>query len=45
MEEIAQELGAELVELRDDVARGGWKGFLRCGMDAMGKSTGAPLPL
>ena len=42
MEEIAQELGAELVELRDDVVRSGWKGFLRCGMDAMGKST-APL--
>ena len=29
MEEIAQELGAELVELRDDVVRSGWKGFLR----------------
>ena len=42
MEEIAQDLGAELVELRDDVVRSGWKGFLRCGMDAMGKST-APL--
>lgn len=42
MEEIADALGAELVELRDDVARGGWKGFLRCGMDAMSKAT-APL--
>ena len=42
MEEVAQALGAELVELRDDVPRDGWKGWLRCGMDAMRKST-APL--
>ncbi|MEI3305740.1 MAG: hypothetical protein V8R40_06725 [Dysosmobacter sp.] len=42
MEEIAEELGAELVELRDDVDRSGWRGFLRCGMDAMRKTT-APL--
>ena len=35
MEEIAGALDAELVELRDGVERGGWKGWLRCGMDAM----------
>ena len=35
MEEIAQELEAELVELRDDVDRSGVRGFLRCGLDAM----------
>ena len=35
MEEIARELGAELVELRDGVNRSGARGWLRCGMDAM----------
>ena len=39
MEEIAQALGAETVELRDGVARGGFKGWLRCGLDAMRKTT------
>ena len=39
MEEIAGALDAELVELRDGVERGGWKGWLRCGMDAMKKTT------
>lgn len=39
MEEIAQALGAETVELRDAVERGGWQGWLRCGMDAVRKST------
>lgn len=39
MEEIAQALGAETVELRDDVPRGGFKGWLRCGLDAMRKTT------
>ena len=38
MEEIAAELGAELVELHDAAERGGWKGYLRCGMDAMRKT-------
>lgn len=42
MEDIAGSLGAELVELRDDVSRGGWSGWLRCGLDAMRPST-APL--
>ena len=39
MEEIAGALDAELVELRDGVERGGWKGWLRCGMDAMRRTT------
>lgn len=42
MEEIAMSLDAETVRLRDAVDRSGWKGFLRCGMDAMRKDT-APL--
>ena len=42
MEEIAESLGAELVELGDDVDRTGWKGWLRCGLDAMRRTT-APL--
>ena len=29
MEEIAHALNAELVELRDGVDRGGWRGWLR----------------
>ena len=39
MEEIAEALGAELVELRDDVDRSGWKGFVRCGLDAVRRTT------
>ena len=35
MTEIAQALGAELVELKDGVNRSGARGWLRCGMDAM----------
>ena len=35
MEKIARTLGAELVELKDGVNRSGFKGWLRCGMDAM----------
>ena len=38
MEEVAQVLGAELVELRDGVDRSGWGGWLRCGLDAMRRS-------
>ena len=38
MEEVAQVLGAELVELRDGVGRSGWGGWLRCGLDAMRRS-------
>ena len=39
MEEIAEALGAETVEIRDAVERGGFKGALRCGLDAMRKTT------
>ena len=39
MEEIASALDAELVELRDGVDRSGWKGWLRCGRDAVRKTT------
>ena len=39
MEEIAAELGAELAELRDGVDRSGWKGWIRCGLDAVRKNT------
>ena len=39
MEEIAQALDAELVELHDDVERGGLVGWLRCGMDSRRKTT------
>ncbi len=39
MEKIGAELDAEVVELRDAVERGGWRGYLRCGMDAMRKTT------
>lgn len=42
VEEIAADLGAEVVELRDGVARSGWRGWLRCGLDAMRRTT-APL--
>lgn len=40
MLEIAEALGAETVELRDPVERGGALGWLRCGRDAMRKTTG-----
>lgn len=39
MEEIAAALDAELVELRDGADRSGWKGWLRCGLDAVRKNT------
>ena len=39
MLEIATELNAEVVELKDAVERGGWQGWLRCGLDAMKKTT------
>ena len=38
MTQIAEALGAELVEIRDGVERGGLKGWLRCGLDAMSRS-------
>ncbi len=39
MLEIAEALGAETVELRDAAERGGFGGWLRCGLDAMRKTT------
>lgn len=42
MEEIGQALEAEVVQISDAVERSGWRGLLRCGMDAMRKET-APL--
>lgn len=39
MEEIAQDLDAELAELHDDVDRSGWQGWLRSGLDAMRRTT------
>jgi len=38
MEEIGAELGAEMVELHDTADRGGWRGLIRCGMDAVRKT-------
>ena len=42
MEDIAASLDAESVRIRDGVERSGWRGYLRCGLDAMRKDT-APL--
>ena len=44
MEEIAEALGAELVELSDERDRTGWKGWLRSGLDAMRRTTAPLLP-
>lgn len=42
LKEIGEALSAEVVSITDGVQRGGWRGFLRSGMDAM-KKTGVPL--
>ena len=39
MEDIAASLDAESVRIRDGVERSGWRGYLRCGLDAMRKDT------
>ena len=39
MEEIAKALNAELVEIQDGVDRGGARGWLRCGLDAVRRSS------
>ena len=44
MEEIAEALNAELVEICDDAVRSGWQGWLRCGMDAMRRTCRPLLP-
>ncbi len=36
---IAADLGAEIVAISDEEERGGWRGYIRCGMDAMRTST------
>lgn len=38
MEELGAQLDAEVVEITDTVVRTGWKGYLRCGMDAIRRS-------
>lgn len=45
MEEIAQALDCECVELRDRVDRSGTIGWLRCGLDAMRKRTRGMEPI
>ena len=42
--DMAQELNAEAVEIRDGVGRGGLFGWLRCGRDAMRRTTDPLLP-
>ena len=44
MEEIADALGAEVTAITDDCDRSGWRGYMRCGMDAMKTSTRPLLP-
>lgn len=44
LREIGEALDAEVVFITDGVPRGGWKGFLRSGMDAMKKNTAPLLP-
>ena len=39
MEEISEALGAELVELSDATDRSGWRGWMRCGLDAVRRTT------
>ena len=39
VKEIAEALGAEITAITDDSDRSGWRGYIRCGMDAMKTST------
>ncbi len=39
IKEIAMELDAEVVAISDEQNRAGWRGYMKCGMDAMRKST------
>lgn len=42
--EIADALDAETVQITDDRDRSGWRGYIRCGMDAVKTSTRPLLP-
>ena len=44
MEEIGRALDAELVELYDAIERDGWRGWLRCGLDAVKRDPPRLLP-
>ena len=44
MTEIAEALGAELVEVTDGIDRSGWKGWLRSGRDAVRRTCEPTLP-
>ena len=39
VKEIAEALDAEITAITDDCDRSGWRGYMRCGMDAMKTST------
>ena len=39
IKEIAEALDAEVTAITDDTDRSGWRGYIRCGMDAMKTST------
>ena len=45
VKEIAEALGAEITAITDDCDRSGWRGYMRCGMDAMKTSTRPLQPL
>jgi menaquinone-dependent protoporphyrinogen IX oxidase len=40
IEEVGRELDAEVVRINDAVERTGWKGFFRCGLDAVRAQSG-----
>lgn len=44
LKEIGEALNAEVVSITDGVQRGGWRGFIRSGMDAVKKATAPLLP-
>ena len=37
VKEIAEALGAEITAVTDDCDRSGWRGYMRCGMEAAGR--------
>ena len=44
MTEIAEALGADVLEIRDEVERGGIFGWLRCGLDAVSRTVPPIMP-